>query len=164
LNFLDYYENQGVGLDHYINYLDKFREKHKISWGMHYVPHDMRNREFTSGVSRMEVAEKMGYKMSPVIKDGQAYGLEVGIQVVRSTLPNCVFDRKNCELGIQCLEFYRKKYNEALKVYYDTPLHDKYSHGADAFRMACIGIKEIGQASKLSPDQISSMRRKYTGY
>lgn len=164
INFVDYYENHGEGLEHYIGYLDKFRLKHNIIWGSHYVPHDMRNREFSSGISRLDVAANLGYKMTPVVKDGQAYGFEAGVQCVRSTLPNCVFDAKGCKFGIDCLDFYRKKYNETLKVYSDEPCHDKYSHGADAFRMACVGIKEIGQSSKLNPDQIREMRQKYLGY
>ena len=75
LHFIDYYENHGVGLHHYLTYLDNFRSKHNIIWGNHYVPHDMRNREFSSGISRMDIAANLGYKMTPVIKDGQAYGL-----------------------------------------------------------------------------------------
>lgn len=162
--FIDYYENHGVGLDHYITYLDNFRNKHNVLWANHYVPHDMRNREFSSGISRMEIAENLGYKMTPVIKNGQAYGLDAGIQCVRSMLPNCIFDKKGCKFGIDCLDFYRKKFNESLKVYSDEPCHDKYSHGADAFRMACVGLKEIGDSRKLSPDQIKEMRQKYLGY
>ncbi len=164
INFIDYYENHGVGLEHYINYLDKFRTNHCVIWGTHYVPHDMRNREFTSGISRLEIAEKLGYKMTPVIKDGKPYAFEAGIQCVRSTLSNCVFDEKGCKHGILCLDMYRKKYNEMLKTYSDEPLHDRYSHGADAFRMACVGIKELGDQRKLSADSIKEMRQKYLGY
>lgn len=164
LNFIDYYENHGVGLEHYLTYLDNFRTKHSIIWGTHYVPHDMRNREFTSGISRMDIAENLGYKMTPVIKNGQAYGFDAGVNCVRSTLPNCVFDAKGCKFGLECLDFYRKKFNETLKVYSDEPCHDKYSHGADAFRMACVGVKEIGDSRKLSADQIKEMRQKYLGY
>ena len=38
--------------------------------------------------------------------------------------------------------------------------------GADAFRMGskCVGVKEIGDSRKLSPDQIKEMRQKYLGY
>jgi phage terminase large subunit len=162
--FLDYYENHGVGLEHYINYLDKFRTKHAILWNSHYVPHDMRNREFTSGISRLEVAEKLGYKMTPVVKDGMAYGLEAGIQCVRSTLSNCIFEEEKCKFGIKCLDLYRKKFNETLKVYSDEPCHDQYSHGADAFRMACVGIREIGEKTRLTPDGIKDMRQKHRGY
>lgn len=164
INFIDYYENHGEGLEHYLSYLDRFKSKHNIIFGNHYVPHDMRNREFSSGISRLEIADKLGYKMTPVVKDGQAYGFEAGIQCVRSMLPNCVFDAKGCKRGIECLDFYRKKFNETLKVYSDEPCHDQYSHGADAFRMACIGIKELGNQRKISPEQIKEMRQKYLGY
>lgn len=164
INFLDYYENHGEGLEHYLNYLERFKSKHNVFWGTHYVPHDMRNREFSSGISRIEIAAGLGYQMTPVVKDGQAYGLDAGIQCVRSTLANCVFDAKNCERGIKCLDLYRKKYNEALKVYSNEPCHDQWSHGADAFRMACVGIKELGGQRKISPEQIKEMRQKYLGY
>ena len=164
INFVDYYENHGVGLEHYISYLDQFRTKHGIIWGVHYVPHDMRNREFPSGVSRLDTADRLGYKMTPVVKDGKAYSLEAGIQCVRATLPNCVFDAKGTKFGVDCLDFYRKKYNETLKVYSDEPCHDKWSHGADAFRMACIGMKDLGDQRRISPDQIREMRQKYLGY
>jgi phage terminase large subunit len=164
LHFLDYYENHGVGLDHYIAYLDKFRTKNNIVWGAHYVPHDMRNREFTSGISRMEIAENLGYKMTAVVKDGSPYPLEAGIQCVRSTLPNCVFDQDACKFGIKCLDLYRKKFNETLKVYSDEPCHDQYSHGADAFRTACVGKTIFGDSRKMTPDEIKEMRKKFLGY
>lgn len=164
INFLDYYENHGEKLEHYINYLDKYRTANNILWGSHYVPHDMRIREFTSGISRLDIAEKLGYKMTPVLKNNQAYGLDEGIQCVRSTLPNCVFDEKGCKHGLICLDMYHKKYNEVLKVYSDNPEHDRHSHGADAFRMACVGIRELGDQRKLSPDTIRDMRQKYLGY
>lgn len=164
LNFLDYYENHGVGLEHYLGYLDRYRSENGVFWDTHYVPHDMRQREFTSGVSRMEIAERLGYKMTPVLKNNSPYPLEDGIQCVRSTLAQCSFNSIRCKYGIECLEFYRKKFNESLKVYYDEPLHDKYSHGADAFRMACIGVKEIGSSKTVSAEQIKEMRQKYRGF
>lgn len=160
LSFLDYYENNNEGLEHYIKYLDRWKNEHKAIWGTHYVPHDMQNREFTSGVDRLTTARNMGYQMAIVPRKP----LAEGIQAVRSLLPHCSFDAKGCKRGIQCLDFYRKKWNESLKVYYDEPLHDQWSHGADAFRMAAIGIKAIAPTGKLSPDAIKEMRHKYLGY
>ena len=45
------------------------------------------------------------------------------------------------------------------------PSHDQ-THGADAFRMAAIGIKALDPSgsSKLTKDQIREMRQKYLGY
>lgn len=139
-NIINYYENTGEGLEHYVNYLNKFRESKSIQYGKHFVPHDMANREFTSGVDRLQAAREFGYNMTVVPKKG----IDEGIQAVRSILNLCSFDPKSCERGIKCLDFYRKKWNESLKVYYDEPLHDQWSHGADAFRMFAVGVRSIG--------------------
>jgi phage terminase large subunit len=161
INFLHYYENNNEGLEHYLAYLDKLRNKQNIIFGKHFVPHDMQNREFTSGVDRITTARQMGFNMTVVEKKA----IEEGIQAVRSLLPHCSFDIRYCSRGIQCLDFYRKKWNESLKVYYDAPLHDQYSHGADAFRMAAIGIKTIGTSeSRLSAEKIKEMRLRNYGY
>ena len=160
-NFLSYYENNNEGLEHYINYLDRWKDKNKIIYGSHYVPHDMQNREFTSGVDRLTAARNFGYNMVIVPKKP----IDEGIQAVRSLLPHCSFDNNGCSRGIKCLDFYRKKWNEMLKVYYDEPLHDQWSHGADAFRMAAIGIKAFGTSTnKLSADAIKDMRMRNLGY
>jgi hypothetical protein len=109
----------------------------------------MAQREFTSGVDRLAAARNFGYDMQVVPKKG----LYEGIQAVRSTLPLCFFHAKDCVDGIKCLDFYRKKWNESLKVYYDEPLHDRWSHGADAFRYGCIGIRAMGfDAGNLEDD------------
>lgn len=160
LNFLHYYENTNEGLDHYLRYLDNWKAKNGIIYGTHYVPHDMQNREFTSGVDRLTTARNLGYNMQIVPRKS----LEEGIQAVRSLLPHCSFNEKECKKGIQCIDFYRKKWNDSLKVYYDEPLHDQWSHGADAFRMAAIGVKAFGSSSKLTPDAIKEMRIKNLGY
>ena len=100
----------------------------------------MQNREFTSGVDRLQTAREFGYQMTVVPKKP----IYEGIQAVRSILPVCQFHKTNCAYGIKCLDFYRKKYNESLKVYYDEPMHDRWSDGADSFRYAAIGIRAIG--------------------
>lgn len=159
-NFLHYYENNNEGLDHYLRYLDNWKTKNKVIWGTHYVPHDMQQREFTSGIDRLTTAREMGYPMAVVPKAG----IDEGIQAVRSLLPHCSFDEKECKRGVDCLDFYRKKWNDTLKVYYDEPLHDQYSHGADAFRMAAVGIKALKPGGGISPDQTKEWRLKHLGY
>jgi len=157
-NFLEYYENQGEGLEHYVNYLNNWRTKNRIQWGRHFVPHDMANREFTSGVDRLSTAREFGIDMTVMPKKP----ISEGIQAVRSILPLCSFDQKNCALGVKCLDFYRKKYNDSLKVYYDEPCHDRWSHGADAFRCGAVGIKSIGFGDAPIEDDYKALK-KYWG-
>jgi phage terminase large subunit len=162
INFVHYYENNNEGLDHYLRYLDDWKCKKGAIFGTHFVPHDMQNREYTSGVDRITTARQLGYPMLAVPRTP----VDEGIQAVRSTLNQCSFDAKLCERGIKCLDFYRKKWNESLKVYYDTPLHDQWSHGADAFRTAIVGMKHINPQSvnKLSAESIKEMRQRNLGY
>jgi len=162
INFLQYYENSGEGLEHYIRYLEDWKSKKGAIFGTHYVPHDMQNREFTSGVDRLTTARQLGIAMLAVPRKP----IDEGIQAVRSILPHCSFDAKGCERGIKCLDFYRKKWNDSLKVYYDEPLHDQWSHGADAFRTGAVGIKALspGSLGKLSAESIKEMRQRNLGY
>lgn len=147
-NFIQYYENQGEGLEHYVKFLNQYKRDKDIEWGKHFVPHDMQNREFTSGVDRLSTARDFGYEMTIVPKKS----IEEGIQAVRSLLSLCSFDVDKCAYGVKCLDFYQKKYNENLKVYYDEPLHNRWSHGADAFRMFAVGAKGIGFDDSMGGD------------
>ena len=66
------------------------------------------------------------------------------IDVGRQFLGMCWFDEKHCELGIRCLDNYRKKWNEQLATWSREPLHDWASHGADAFRTLAVRYKRPG--------------------
>jgi hypothetical protein len=160
INLLHYYENSGGGLPHNLHFLNQWKEKHKIIWGKHFVPHDMKNREYSTGNERLEIAREMGYEMSVI----PLTPVDDGIQCVRSLLAHCYFDEKNCTQGIKCLDLYRKKWDENLKVYQDKPLHDQYSHGADAFRMLALGVKLGTSDNKLSAEKITEMRVRNLGY
>nr|DAZ31436.1 MAG TPA: large terminase [Caudoviricetes sp.] len=132
---IDYYENSGEGLRHYMKVLkDKGYE-----YGEHWGPHDIDNREFGSDAkSRRELARE-GYEI-----DGQMYtmtfkvvpkvGVDTGIESVREILPRCVFDEDKCSEGISHLEGYRKEWDDKRGCWKDKPLHDFTSHGSDGFR------------------------------
>lgn len=147
-NFVEYYENHGEGLKHYIDKVNEFRERNKITYANHYAPHDMANSEFTSGDVRVNTAREFGYNFTVLDRDR----LADGIQAVRSILNNSFFDGQKCKRGIECLDFYCKKWNDAMKRYEDKPLHNSYSHGADSFRYASMGIKKYGFGTNVDDD------------
>jgi len=122
LNILHYYENNGEGLEHYVKYLKRWAIDNNAIFARHFVPHDMANKQFSTGNDLVFTANQMGMDMTIVPKKS----IEEGIQAVRTTLPLCSFDAKNCKRGLECLDFYRKKWNDQLKVYYDEPLHDRW--------------------------------------
>jgi len=134
IRLIDYYENHGVGLDHYVKWIrDNNYEKAE-----HILPHDVRVRELGTGKSRMEMLEEAGLE----IKIAPRMGLDDGIQAVRRMLPRCWFNVPKVQIGLNCLRNYRRDYDEKRKIFYERPLHDWSSHGSDSFRYLAIGIDE----------------------
>ncbi|MGJ7468020.1 terminase [Kosakonia cowanii] len=145
---IDYYENSGEGLRHYMKVL----KDRGYEYGEHWGPHDIENREFGADAkSRKELAQE-GYEI-----DGQMYsmtfnvvpkaGVDTGIESVREILPSCVFDEEKCAEGISHLEGYRKEWDDKRGCWKDKPLHDFTSHGADGFRYFAVAKnnrKQVG--------------------
>lgn len=123
---IDYYEQSGEGLAHYV----KILKDRDYVYGRHYGPWDLEVRELGTGKSRREVAQSLGLKFI-VLKQ---HGVNDGIEVARNLLASCWFDEKKCERLIEALRQYHKEWDEKNKCFKDNPLHDWTSHPADSFR------------------------------
>ena len=134
VRLIDYYENHGVGLDHYVKWI-KDNDYLKAE---HILPHDVRVRELGTGKSRMEMLEDSGLE----VKIAPRMGLDDGIQAVRRLLPRCWFNVPKVQTGLNCLRNYRRDYDEKRKIFYERPLHDWSSHGSDSFRYLALGLDE----------------------
>lgn len=146
--FIDYYANAGEGLAHYAKEL---RGKPYV-YGTHYGPHDLKVREFTTATSRINAAKALGINFKVVPK----HEVSDGIEAVRNILPQCWFDEEKCGPGIEALKSYRKDWNDQLKTFASTPLHDWASHPADAFRMFAWRSKDRTRNTKKSVLQRST--------
>jgi hypothetical protein len=134
IRLVDYYENNGVGLDKYVSWL---RDNNWAS-AEHILPHDVQVRELGSGKSRLEVLQEAGLN----VRIASRMSVDDGIQAVRRLLPRCWFNVPAVKQGLDCLRNYRREFDEKRKVFYDRPLHDWSSHGSDAFRYLSIGLDE----------------------
>lgn len=132
VRLLDYIENHGQGLDWYVRELTN-RNWHKAS---HLLPHDVEVRELGTGRSRLEVLRDAGLDCTVLPR----LSVDDGIQAVRRLLPRCWFNCPQVKQGLDCLRNYRREYDEKRNVFFDKPLHDWASHGADAARYLAIGI------------------------
>ena len=153
-HIIDYYENSGEGLRHYMKVLKSKAEEFGYKYAEHWAPHDIDNREFAGdGKSRKQMASE-GYEI-----DGEIYAIDFnvvpklriddGIESVREILPFCVFDSDKCQQGISHLEAYRKAWDDKNGCWRDKPLHDHTSHGADAFRGFAVANKRIEPVSDI---------------
>lgn len=132
VRLIDYAEWRNTSLIEIIKELSRLPYR----YGHCYLPHDADIRELSSGNTRRQLFEESHLfefvEVTPVQK------VVDGINAARVLLPHCFFEKvKTCK-GLDCLENYRKKYDARTGEFMDTPVHDKFSHGADAFRYLAI--------------------------
>jgi len=127
-HIIDYYENQGEGVQHYAKVL----QNKGYVYGNHYGPHDLKARQWSQdGKPQIEVAREYNVNFQLVPRTS----IENRHEAVRNILSKCYFNEKSSGvlMLIEHLENYSKKYNKIMQEYTSTPVHDKHSHGADAF-------------------------------
>ena len=134
VRLIDFVENNGVGLDWYVNWLKENRYERFDQ----YLPHDVAVRELGTGKSRQEVLQEAGLDITIAPR----LSVADGIQAVRRLLPRCWFDKDKTKQGINALRNYRREYNEKQNVYYEKPLHNWASHASDSFRYLAITLDE----------------------
>ena len=132
--FVSYFEDSGMGLGHYFNWLERWRAQRNATWGQHYAPHDVDHRRQTATSGQAEtiktIAAGLGYTFETVERNPDKVN---SILSIRTKLPGCAFDEAGCAKGIIHLESYSRDWDEKLGVWRNHPRHDEHSHGADAF-------------------------------
>lgn len=156
IRILNYFENSGEGLQFYARELERYSSLNDVTYGKHYFPHDVKVRELGSGRSRIETLRSLGIKATPVKRLAKGDQIEA----VRAVLPRCWMDTTNCHMGIEHLKGYRKDWDELKKVFKKQPVHDKCSHGADAFSTLSVGIREVRDLNATKRKEITEYKTK----
>lgn len=139
---IDYYENQGHALSHYLKHL----QSKPYVYGECWLPHDAQNELLASERTIAQQVEAAGFRTQITQKTSIADGIEAA----RTFFASCWFDAEKCADGIQCLRNYRYDVDPETQQYSQKPLHDWASHGADAFRYAAVSMT-IQIAKKKAP-------------
>jgi phage terminase large subunit len=147
---IDYYEASGDGAEQIVATmlpehltdkaarnaaLDVIERDHPFRYARHFLPHDVKNREWgAGGRSRLQTLFELGLEG---VHRGAAMNPQERINAVRQLLPTVRFNTsgaagKRVSRGLRRLRMYRRKWNEQLQTFMG-PLHDEASHGADAF-------------------------------
>lgn len=134
-HWLEYYEDTGQPLDHYVDWV----KARGYTIHEHLLPHDGEARELQTGKSRREFLEARGLNVRIVPR----HEVMDGIDAARVRFNRMWFDAGKCARGIDCLRMYRADYDDRLKVLRPRPMHDWASHGADAFRCGVMGINDV---------------------
>ena len=115
-----------------------------LNWGNDYLPHDGFTKDFKTGKSAQEILQALQRKP---VGDVQNPGvprmdIEQGIRATRMVFSRCYFDKNKTGRLIECLKRYRRHINQQTNEP-GQPLHDEYSHGADAFRYLALVADQL---------------------
>jgi hypothetical protein len=138
---IDYYEMSGMDISHFAALL---RQKGYF-YGVHWLPHDSAFHSMQTGRSMFEILRELlpleDFRVIPRMGGRMNSEVQEGINAVRMMFGTLWFDVKKTGRLIECLENYRREWDEMLKVFRPKPVHDWASNGADAIRgMAVVSM------------------------
>lgn len=146
IRIVDYLEDSHRTLDDYVGEI----EQRKWKWGTDYLPHDGAAKSLQTGMSPAEIIRKLGRKVHII----PATKVEQGIKAARLIFRQCYFDEDSTKRLLECLKRYRRNIPTTTEEP-STPVHDEFSHGADAFRMLALVANKMKNHDE-SPIEYSS--------
>ena len=129
INIIGYIEDSHKTLDHYASVLNA----QPYNWGDDWLPHDAFHGDYKTGQTAAQLLKKLKRRPKEVPK----LGVEQGIRVARMSFPMIWFDKQRTERLVECLKRYRRTVPVTTGEP-GSPVHDEYSHGADAFRYLAV--------------------------
>lgn len=141
---IDYYQNRGHALPHYI----KFLKDKPYSYGDFWLPHDAQNEQL---VSERTIEQQIrsafpGQSVNIVPKTS----IVARIDAARTIFNRCVFDEGNCNTGLNVLARWKYKVNPDTKQWSKDPEHDDNSHGGDAFTYMAVAVTVPRKSQKIN--------------
>jgi hypothetical protein len=137
--FIDYYECSGEGVQHFAKILRQKADELDYNFGVHYLPHDVEVREWGNNAKpRIDVMKELNIK--PIDVGPQIEDKADAIEAARRMIGMSFFDQHRTARGVECLDNYRKEWDERRATWRAKPLHDWSSHGADAYMTGAVGL------------------------
>jgi len=109
-----------------------------VNWGKLYLPHDGYAKRHQTGKMDAEILSALGWS---VVKTPSAT-VEAGIKRARDVFSRVYFNKERTQRLIECLKRYRRSVNQTTNEP-GAPLHDEFSHGADAFRYLALNVDSM---------------------
>jgi phage terminase large subunit len=143
IRIIDYIEDSHKTLDWYAAELNK----KNLNWGHDWLPHDGRTKDYKTGKSAEEILKSFGRK----VKITPNIGIEQGIKAARMMCGQAYFDKTKTTRLVECLKRYRRSINQQTNEA-GAPVHDEFSHGADAFRYIAVVADQLSNEEAAQHD------------
>jgi len=153
MQMIDYH--QGIESDGIPQVVAELQKKPYV-WGKHFAPHDVRATDIGTGKTRLETADKLGWRFE-VVPD---IGIDDGINAGRLLFPRLWIDETRCQVFLDAIGEYKQEWDEKKGMFRDAPYHNWASHPADMYRYAAV-VEE--QMTNDKPKPASSGLRPVAG-
>ena len=146
IHFIDHYESSGEELGHYISII----KNKPYNYTTHYLPHDAKQRELQTGMTRVEFFENNGIHNIEVLRPTNFQLGQDDINLIaRPKFSKVWIDREKCERGLKCLRAYHYEYDDKNKILKNKPEHDWSSHSSSAFIYALMAAAESVESQQV---------------
>ena len=113
-----------------------------MNWGTIWLPHDGQHKDYKSGKSAEQIMRELGWDVRIIPNQP----IEDGIRNARRGFAQTYFDKDKTDRLVQCLKRYRRSVPTTTGEP-GAPVHDEWSHGADAFRYLHIVAESLSNDS-----------------
>lgn len=131
---IDFYQNRGHALGHYLKVL----QERPYVYGTCWLPHDAKHELLASDRTIEQQIKDTGreVRIVPNLRVAE------GINALRTIFPRCWFDADRCADGLNALRRYRYAVNAETGQWSREPLHDDASHASDALRYFALAMQD----------------------
>lgn len=137
-----YYARTGEFPAHYAGHCIRLWQENNMAQGTIFLPHDGERKD-RKGRTAVDDLKEAGIRNIKIVH--RTPSLWDSINHLRKLFPRLIIDQAGCgetwklgememPSGIDCLDYYTKKVEESSGLIQDVPVHNQYSHGADALR------------------------------
>lgn len=156
VNIIDYYEKKDEELTHFAAVI----QSKPYIYDSHYAPDDTAKRQQSNKYTTKQIIGDLGVEFTTFRSID--ISVDTGIEWARGLFPRIWIDEEKCTLLIRALENYRRVWDDEFKIYRSKPVHDRWSHAADAFRYLAIATRVRSKAGEgPDDDEVERLRDKF---
>lgn len=140
---IDAHYGTGLGLDSYIAVLKDWHHTKGYNYNKHLGPHDIGQRDYVRGLSRMDEAKRMGLNFTRTPNTRLRTQVIAGAHLINQMVVNT-----NSENAVKALEHFKQwRYpvNKSTGQFIETPEHSIHSHASSALCTYAVNVaKDLG--------------------
>jgi phage terminase large subunit len=144
IRVVGYIESNRTTLAEFNQQLRLWGIENNANWGKMYLPHDGNRENYQTGQTDKQIMSAYGWNVEITPKMAP----DMAIRSAKMMFQSTYFDKENCVKLLECLKRYR--YKERPDGSLAEPVHDQYSHGADAFRYLAVNQEALTETNNQS--------------